>query len=152
MSNIQQDFVYGGDLVLWISTTTGGTVYPMAYAKTAKMQITCEVKDITSKDSGYFKEKIASRMDWTMDSEGIVSFTATGNTNTIDDLYTAMQLRTPINVGFACKTGTYPSWTVDSTRRKFTGSALIASLDVNSTMDEVTWSVKLDGVGVLTMV
>ena len=141
--------VYGGDLMLFMSS--GATKTPLAFSTSAKLSISLGTKDASNKDSGYFSEKIGGRFDWNMSTDGLLSYTVSGSTNTMDEVYALMLTRTPVNVAFAIRTGTSPSWTIDATKKQFTGTAIITGLDINADNDSATWSIKLDGTSTLTL-
>lgn len=141
---------YGGDLMLFAHT--GSTVQPMAFSTSAKLSISNKLRDISSKDSGDWTERATGRFDWNVSADGLIAYAATGTTQSIDDLYGYMVAKLPINIVFAGKTGTSPSWTVNTTTKKFKGSAYIESIDLNSPDGETaTYSISLQGTGALTM-
>jgi len=145
-----QSLVYGGDMLLFVGS--GATKTPLAFSNSAKLAISMSTKDATSKDSGIYVERIPGRLDWNASADGAISYTVSGSTNTIDDIYVLMTLRQPINVVFASKTGTSPSWTADATKKTFSGMAFITSVDMSSDNEAATYSIKLDGTGALTLV
>ena len=143
--------VYGGSLMLFVAPT-GSTVQPIAFSTSAKLAVSLKTREITSKDSGNWTEKAAGKMDWNVSSDALVNYVSTGNTSSTDELFTALTNRTAIPISFAVATGSSPSWTVDSTKKKFTGTAIITSLDITGgDGDNATYSVSLEGTGVLTM-
>lgn len=149
MSDTTQ-LVWGGSLMLFVAS--GATKMPLAYSETAKLGITLGTKDATTKDSGIFVEKYPGLFDWNMSSDGLVSYTLSGNTNTIDDIYSLMLSRTPVNVGFAVTTGTSPAFTIDASKKNFTGTGIIVSMDISASKDDIAkYSIKIDGTGALTM-
>ena len=143
--------IYGSDLMIFVGS--GTTVTPLAYTTSAKLSISMGTKDVSSKDSGNYAEKVGTRFDWNASSDGFTSYTVTGNTNSIDEVFVLQALRQPVNVTFGFKTGVTPSWTVDATKRLFKGTALITSIDVNADNDgSSTYSIKLEGTGALILV
>lgn len=148
MSDTTQ-LIYGGDMMLFVGS--GATKNPLAFSTSAKLAISTSMKDATSKDSGIYTEKFAGRLDWNCSTDGLMSYTISGATQSIDDIYALMLSRTPINVVFASKTGSVPAWTVDASKKTFTGMGFIASMDMNAALDEATYSIKIDGSGPLTL-
>ena len=143
---------YGGDMMLFVGTSE--TELPIAFSTNAKLDITLETRTIASKDSGYWTEKAGGRLDWNATTDALHSevLTVTTGTNTFDELFTLMTARTPIDVVFAAKTGTAPAWTVDATKKNFTGKAIITSLSLNAPdADTATYSISLEGTGALVM-
>lgn len=141
--------VYGGDLMLFASS--GATVAPLAFSQSAKLSISMDTREISSKDStGDFKDYASGKFGWTVSSDALVNFAATGTTNSVDDLYTMMINKTLVNIAFGQKTGTSPSWTVNTNKKRYTGQAYITSIDLNaSDNDNATYSINLQGTGAL---
>lgn len=141
---------YGGDVMVFM----GGT--PIAFSNSAKLDISLKTRDIGSKDSGYWDEKAAGKMSWTMSSEALMADSnLTSTSNTYSDMFTAMLTRTPLTLVFATATGTSPDWTASSAtgKTKFTGSGFITSLSMNaSDGDNATYSISFEGTGALVMV
>jgi predicted secreted protein len=143
--------VYGGDMMVFASS--GSTKLPLAFTQSGKMTITNKSREVGSKDSGVWTEKLSGKFDWVASSDGLYSLNYTGSTTGVDTLYAYMLIGTPINIVFGVKTGTSPSWTVDSSKKSFQGTAIITSLDINaSDGDNATYSVNLEGSGALTLV
>lgn len=143
---------YGGSMMLFLGS--GATKLPIAFSTSAKLDITLSTRDISSKDSGYWVEKAGGRLEWNASSDALYSevLTVTTGTNTYDELFSLMTARTAINCVFAATSGTTPDWTVDVTKKNFTGQAIITSLSVNAPDGEtVTYSVSLEGTGALVM-
>ncbi len=92
---------FGGDLMLFVGT--GVSKLPIAFSTNAKLDITLSTRDISSKDSGYWTDKAAGKLDWNMSSEQLYTevLTSTTGLNTFDELYALMIARTPVNVVFA---------------------------------------------------
>ena len=113
-------------------------------------------KEVTSKDSGIFTDKIAGRLDWNMSTDGLLSYSLTVDDtgrNSIDDIYTLMNARQLITVVFASKTGTSPDWTVNATApaKSWSGKGFITALEQSTDIDSGTYSITIDGSGALTM-
>lgn len=147
MSNV----IFGGDLMLFVGT--GTTKQPLAYSTSAKLSVSLKTREISSKDSsGYFTEKSAGKFDWNASTDGLISYDVTGATSSIDVVYEYMLTRKPINLIFANKSGSTPYWSVDSSKKNFSGQALITSIDMNaSDNDNATYSISLEGTGELKL-
>ncbi len=142
--------VYGGDLMLFVGT--GTTKNPLAFSQSAKLSVSMKTREISSKDSGQWTEKASGKYDWNCSTDGLLSFDVTGATSSIDMVYELFLAGEDVSIVFASKTGTTPLWTVDSTKKSFTGTALITSLDINSgDGDNATYSISLEGTGQLTL-
>lgn len=141
--------IYGGDLMLFMAT--GATVMPLAFSTSAKLSISMDTREISSKDStGDFKNYAAGKFGWSVSTDGLVNYTSTGNTNSVNELYTMMINKQLVSIAFASKTGTSPSWTVDTSKTRYTGQALITSIDLNAgDNDNATYSINLQGTGAL---
>ena len=100
--------VYGGDMMLFVGT--GTSKLPIAFSTSAKLDITVATRDISSKDSGVWTEKVGGKIDWNASTDALYTevLTVTTGTNTFDELYTLMIARAPINCVFAATTGTSP--------------------------------------------
>jgi predicted secreted protein len=141
---------YGGDLMLFAHS--GSTVQPVAFSTSSKLTINMATRTVSSRDSGDWDEIATGKFSWTMSSDALVSFASTGTTQTVEELYSYFVNKKAICVNFAHKTGTTPSWTVDSSKKKFSGLSYITSLDINSSDgDQATYSVNLQGTGVLSI-
>jgi len=104
---------YGGDMMLFVGGSTDKL--PIAFSTSAKMEVKLSTRDISSKDSGYWKEKLGGRLEWSASTDALYTealVTSTG-ISSYDELYTLMIARTPINLVFAATSGTAPIWTVD---------------------------------------
>lgn len=148
------DLNYGGDLILFISTgCTSTDVQPIAYSTSATLNVTVATREVSSKDSaGDFVENLAAKIAWDLSTDGLTAYELTGNTRSVDELFGYMIARVPVYVAFAGKTGTAPSWTVDTDVVEFTGYALITSLSIVASDNEnSTYSITLVGSSALTM-
>lgn len=147
MATEPSKIAYGGDMMLFIDSK------PVAFSTDAKLEITTDVREISSKDSGYWKEKNAGKLDWKGSTDALYTeeLTAT-STTTFAQLYAKMIARTPIGFAFGAVTGAAPGQTVDPAKKKFTGQAIIVGLTPNAPDNETaTYSVSLEGTGALVM-
>lgn len=145
---------YGGDLMIFLAPTSGGTLQPAAFATSAKLTINLSVREVTSKDSGDWTDNLGGKFAWTMSSDHLLNFSSTGTTLSTDEIYAYFLAKIPVSVAFASKSGTSPSWTVGSGtgKKKFTGQALITSMDVTAANNEsATYTINLEGTGALAI-
>lgn len=152
MAADNSQILYGGDLMLFIGT--GSTKTPLAFSQNAKLSVSTKTREISSKDSGLWTDKAAGKMDWSASTDGLMSFSTSGQTGTtgIDIVYNYMISGTPLNIVFGSKTGTSPAWTVNSGVKSFTGQAIIASIEVSAgDGDSATYSIALEGYSALTL-
>lgn len=139
---------YGGSMMIFLEDE------PMSFSTSAKLTVSLGTREISSKDSADWVSKSGTKFSWNMSSESLMNFGTTGNTHSLDVLYTYMLAKTPVEVAFASSTGTSPSWTIDSGagKKKFTGLAIITSLDMNaSDLESGSYSITLEGTDALTM-
>ena len=153
MANIESSKIsFGGDMMIFMSASS--TKFPIAFSTDAKLDITVNTREISSKDSsGYFTEYAAGKISWTASSDALYSYAlVTGTTrNSFDELYTLMVARTPVLFAFAKTSGTTPNWTIDATAKSYTGEAIITGISLNAPNDETsTYSISLQGNGALT--
>jgi predicted secreted protein len=134
--------VYGGSLMLFIGT--GATLTPLAFATSAKFDLTLDIREISSKDSGIWKEKASA--------DGLVAYKLTGSTNGIDDLFARMIAREPVYFSFAIASGSTPNWSPDTSHTYLSGQMIISSLNLTANdNDTATYSVTLEGASAITM-
>jgi len=147
MSADSQRIVYGGNLMIFIASQ------PIAFSTSASLSISAEVREASSKDSANWKDKSAGRFEWSCSTDGLYNMSTSGTTQSINDLYAYFTGGTAVTVSFASKTGTTPSWTVDSSVKYFTGSAVITSFEFTGADGETsTYSISLEGSGELTLI
>lgn len=142
--------VYGGNMMLFVGS--GTTKQPLAFSQSAKLSVNMTSREISSKDSGNWTDKAAGKYDWNASTDGLLNFSITGATTGIDQVYNLFIAGLPINLVFAQKTGTTPFHTVDATKKNFSGTALITSIDMNAgEVDSATYTISLEGSGALIM-
>lgn len=148
--------VYGGSMALFVNTS-GTTAQPLAFSTSAKLDVSVATREISSKDHGLYTERVASKISWNASSDALVTelMTISGATyQTYDELYTLMVAAKPVAFAFASMSGTYGAYgaTMKTGNKKFTGLAIITSLSLNAPdQDNASYSVTLDGTGILTM-
>jgi predicted secreted protein len=148
---VNQEYLsYGGDLMVFVGS--GQTKSPIAFSTSAKLSVSMKTRDISSKDSGDWTEKAAGKFDWNASTDALTSFSATGTTHSVEDLYGCMIAKCPINLAFGKRCGTTPSWGLNTSSKYFSGSALITSMDLTASDQETsTYSVTFEGNGILSI-
>lgn len=142
--------VYGGEMMILLSS--GATKLPCAFSTSAKLSISTTSVETTSKDDGDWVSKKAVRFAWNASTDGLASYALTGSTNSVEDLFTYMKLKTPVNVVFARVNGTKPFHTLDATKKYFSGTAIITALELSADDNAMsTYSISLEGTGELTI-
>lgn len=147
MATEPNKIAYGGDMMLFLADD------PIAFSTSAKLEITTDTREISSKDSGYWKERLAGKHDWKAGSDALYTevLAGTATTTSVDELYALMIARTSLTVVFGAATGAAGAQTVDGTKKKFTGQAFITAISVNAPDNETTtYSISLEGTGALT--
>jgi predicted secreted protein len=152
MANIESNKIaFGGDMMIFLASS--GTTYPIAFSTDAKMDITVNTREISSKDSGYWTEIAAGKISWNASTDALYSYELSSGTtrNTFDELYSLMVARETVLFAFAKTSGATPNWSVDSGAVSYTGQALITGISVNAPNDEsTTYSITLEGNGELS--
>ncbi len=141
---------YGGDLMLFL-----GSTLPIAFSTDAKLSIKLATRDISSKDSGYWVERKAGRLDWSASSNALYTdvLTGTATTTTIDELFALMIARTAIDLVFAAVgVAAAPAQQPHLTKKKYSGKAIITGLEMNAPDgDNASYSITLEGAGALAI-
>lgn len=133
--------VFDGDLLLYIGE--GAAKKPIAYCKTASISINMNTKDVVTKESGIWNEKINGRLSWSGSSDGMYCIVSENGNKTAEQLYDALIARTALDVVFG----------KEGTTETYTGKAFITSLEISSGADEIpTYSVNFEGTSALTKV
>lgn len=115
----------------------GGT----ALAKETESTLSINVNnfEITSKDSGGWRELLPGLRDWSISGEGVLDFVAATGWDTLS---AAALARTPLTILFT---------TAVTGDTEYTGSAYIETLEQGTPMeDKITFTFTLAGTGVLT--
>lgn len=136
--------VNGTSLVLEVSTDGGTNYYATAFATSCSLSINMDTRDITTKSSSGWSEKLEAVKSWSIEAEGLQDFQPTGaaTLTEFDELFSELKDRTAVKVKFkTATTGDY----------FYSGDAFITSLSMDAPMeDNVTYSVSLEGTGALT--
>lgn len=141
--------VQGKDLMLFVSGAS------IALATNTSLDLSCETKDISSKDHGDWLAYTAGKLGYNLKSDNL--YTTAG----YDALFAMMIARTPIDVVFTVKgnvgtddgTGVVVpagGWTPQA-NTGYSGKAIITAISANAPDGEkATYSVTLQGTGALT--
>lgn len=138
---------YGGDMHLFLASGL-----PIAFSTSAKLEVTCDTREISSKDSGYWKERLAGKLDWKAGSDALYTeaLVGTATTTSVDELYALMTARSPITMVFGAATGAAAAQTNDTSKKHYTGQAIITAISINAPDNETTtYSISLEGTGAL---
>jgi hypothetical protein len=150
MSANSSKYIYGGDIMYFISS--GSTKYPLCFSTSANLSMTAEMLERKTKDSGNWKEVKPVTYSFEGGSEGTMNYEATGNTQGIETLFNYWKGGLSVNFAFASKTGTTPSWQVDSSLPSFSGTVYIASIQLTAgDGSDATYSVSFTGSGELNL-
>jgi TP901-1 family phage major tail protein len=137
------EILNGSDLMLFIGT--GAAAKTIAFATSHKVSIKRGTRETSSKDSGKWTSKKASRMDWTITADA--GYTNDAASFSYQDLYALMVAGTPVDVASCLATGTAPGW-VKAATDVYSGKAIITALDKDAKdNDNVTFSITLEGDG-----
>ena len=144
---------YSGNLMLFVASgSTAGTKIPIAFSTSAKLNITMKTRDTTNKDDGAFGSKSYGRIAWDMSSDALMSFSTTGSTYSVEDLWGMMLAHTLIYPVFGHISGSSAPYTLDTAKKYFQGSAYITSLPLTAGNDDNgTFSITLEGAGALVL-
>ena len=127
--------INGKNFGLWINGTLIGL------AKSAKISVTHEVRDTTTKDDNAWKTCAEGNRSWKADCDGLVAFDATYGTDELDDLIASRTL-----VGISYETNV-------SGDTRYYGSGYLTSLEIDAgNQESVTYTASFEGTGALTPV
>lgn len=117
---------YGGDMMLFLGSAT--VKRPIAFSTAAKLEITCDTREISSKDSGYWKERLAGKLDWKAGSDALYTEKLIGGlkTGTITTLTSATSLA---GVGTAFTTELLPGDSIRKTDGTLIGTVASITSD-----------------------
>ncbi|KAA6344041.1 hypothetical protein EZS27_008298 [termite gut metagenome] len=140
--------IKGTDLMLFFKGT-GSTYETIAYATSCNLAINATTLETSSKDSGKWTSKQASKLNWSLTSDNLFS------TLEFSTLLTKMIARQELDAQFTVATNADSDsgmpdggWTPSATGQK--GKVVITSLTANAPDNEnATFSVTLEGTGQL---
>ncbi len=139
--------VLGTDLMIFVDGK------PIAYSTSAKLSVSVNAEDVTSKDSGEWEEAELTKFSWSASTDALFSIdgASTGNSD-LSELWGTFLNKTLVNVTFGIKDGTSPDWAAKVGTKAFVGTAQIIKLDVNADVNGVaSYSIELKGKGSLSM-
>ena len=132
----------GTSLVLSIDTDGNGAPTLLGASTSTTVSFSLDTFETTNKDSAHKKSYLPAATGWTMECE---AFYTTDEANAPDDIMTALNSRTEVDVEFnqaSDETGDF----------KYTGKAYITSCSLNApNEDAATYSISLQGTGALTI-
>jgi len=132
----------GTDLVLTLSSTSGGSEFKTLHATSCSISMNVDTIDVSTKDSAGFRDLIGGQKSFSLSADGLMDFTSTGSTTDPDELFTQMMNRTAVTFTFALAT---------PAGYKYTGSGFITSLEITGGVEDApTYSVSLEGTSTLT--
>ena len=132
----------GTSLVLSIDTSGGGGPTLLGASTSCSVNFTLDTFETTNKDSAHKKSYLPAATGFTIDCE---AFYTTDEANAPDDIMTALNNRTKVNVEFNEVSDTTGDF-------KYTGEAYITSCSLNApNEDAATYSISLQGTGALTI-
>ena len=119
----------------------------VAYATTGSININHSLREITSKDSGAWKEQMEGLRDWSIDLEGMYAWTdpAGGSITNADDLYSSyINTRTSFTI-------TWGTTDAEAGDTKYEGTAYLTTVSMSgATEDSATYSASFSGSGAIT--
>lgn len=140
--------INGSDLMVF--SKVGTTMASFACATTCTVNVTAELLETSSKDSGAWKEQDARKLGWNLKSDQLMTIAG------YDAVFAAMVARQAVDIefGVAGNAGSEgmpaEGWTVPVVG--YMGKAIITSLDLNAGDNEnATYSVSMEGTGPLTL-
>jgi hypothetical protein len=143
---------YGGNLMIFIATGSTATKMPCAFSTSAKLDIAMKTRDTSNKDDGNFGSKSYGRINWSMSSDALASYVTTGNTLSVEDLWSRMLAHTLVTVAFGGISGSTAPYTLSASVKYFSGEAYITSLNLTAgDNDTATYTVQIEGSGALAI-
>lgn len=141
-------YIKGGDLMLF-EKGTGATYTAFAFAKSHSLQVDADSLEVSSKDSGKWKEFLTTKLQWTITADHLYT------EENYNSLMEKLIAREPIEVLFAIATNANnedgkPSegWTSGA---GWKGSAIITSISASANDGEIaTYSITLQGASALS--
>lgn len=142
---------FGGNLMIFIND--GSNYLPIAYSTSATLSTSRDIREQTTKDSVDWVDNVAGMLSWTMSTDGLLNYSSVTGTTDIKALYDYYIDGAAVDVYFAFKSGTTPNWTADTSKKYYTGKALINQFDINAgNKEDATYSISMTGTGKLELV
>lgn len=149
--------VFGGDLMFFVSS--GTTYRPLGYGLSSTLNINMNTVDINSRDSGDWEDFIGGKFSWDGSEDVVFNFYSGDSANSgstgVDELFDYFVGKKIINVRFGIKTttSTTPNWSLDATKKYWSGQCMITSMKLDSKDGEkVGANITFKGKGALTKV
>lgn len=145
------DVKLGTDLMLFLELKSGETK-ALACATSCKITLNANVLETSSKDSGYWTTKQASKLSWSCSSDNLFTLT---NYNELMDV---MIERKPVKIQFDSVAhneteGEKNHEDYTPQNNGYVGEVIITSIDVNAPDgDNATYTVSMEGTGALKRV
>ena len=144
-----QTIVNGSNFNIWF--TSGATKKVLCSSTSCKVTLNQELRDVSTKDSGLWNEKLPGRLGWSISADAMF-FNSTLPTSSVSMsyIYDLMTTHSGVTVTFSITGSDYqtPALTAGYT---YAGTVYITSLDLSSSdKDNVTFSLSGDGTGALS--
>lgn len=143
--------INGTDFCLFIGT--GTTKKCIGLATSCKLDLNMDTRKIASKDSGIWNESAEGRMNWTVDSDNLLTTDVLGTSGaTFKDLMTTMIARTSVTIslGSVASIGAYPQVLGAS---YYTGVGRLTKVSLNAPDNEnSSFTISIEGTGALSIV
>lgn len=136
--------INGTAIVIQISTDNGLTYDTIGEATSASLSTSESVRDITTKDSGGWREIAEGKREWSLAGEGLVTYSTAANVAKPNDLFDLLNGRTEIDIKFTRADGNAGDY-------EYSGKARLSSYEQDSGVeDNNTFSFSFDGSSTLS--
>lgn len=136
--------INGTAIVIQISTDGGTTKSTVGHATSASLSVSESLRDITTKDSGGWREVAEGKREWSLSGEGLVTYSTETNVDKPNDLFDLLNGRTEVDVYFTRADGNAGDY-------QYSGKARLSSYEQDSGVeDNNTFSFSFDGSSTLT--
>ena len=137
--------INGSDYVVEISTDGGSPWTGLANAQNASLTRGKDVRDVTNKYSGGYRELgTGGKKSWSMSTDGLVVFSDADSRLTPDDLHGFWEQDALLDFRFTRHDGNTGDF-------QYSGKGVISQFDENGgTEDDQTYSITIEGSGALT--
>lgn len=134
---------------LMFEETEADTYQLIGGSQSHSFEVTGDILDSPSKDSGTWLNKVYGRNDWTSSMSGLVTFSEDYN---FDYLLNKKINQEKVTVVFALRDESGSNVEPDTTSTYYTGTALIESVSIDAPdSDNTTYSVSFSGDGALAV-
>ena len=133
----------GTDLILKVSPSSGGTAVKLMHSQNVSLSMNVDTIDISTKDSAGFRDLLGGQKSFSLSADGLMDFGGVAGDTEVDELFTQALARTAVTFIFGI---------ADASAYNMSGSGFITSIEVSGgTEDAPTYSVSIEGTGVLTV-